>query len=279
MPHEASAGTQMKPSSTVVTYPLHRQSIPSAELKAGLYRARFAQTEEELDHILRLRYEVFNLELNEGFEESHQTARDRDEFDEQCHHLMVYDTRDGSVVGTYRMQTARMAADGNGFYSAGEFDLSSFPDWFLENTIELGRACVAAHHRNGRVLYLLWRGLAQYLKKNDKQFFFGCCSLTSQDPAEARQVFEYLGDHGHLHPELAPLPQPGFAALDPAVPSPGTQPDIPKLMRLYLEHGARIAGEPAIDREFKTIDYLAVLDIREISPQTHRMVFQNLEVD
>ena len=37
-------------------------------------------------------------------------------------------------------------------------------------------------------------------------------------------------------------------------------PAIPKLLRAYLSLGARICGAPAIDREFGTIDFLAVLD-------------------
>ena len=36
---------------------------------------------------------------------------------------------------------------------------------------------------------------------------------------------------------------------------------IPKLMAAYLAIGARICGEPALDRDFKTIDFLTLLDL------------------
>jgi putative hemolysin len=36
---------------------------------------------------------------------------------------------------------------------------------------------------------------------------------------------------------------------------------IPRLLSAYLALGARVCGPPAIDREFRTIDFLTWLDI------------------
>ena len=41
---------------------------------------------------------------------------------------------------------------------------------------------------------------------------------------------------------------------------------VPKLLKTYLAIGARIAAPPAWDREFGTIDFLTLLDLRKISP-------------
>jgi putative hemolysin len=38
-------------------------------------------------------------------------------------------------------------------------------------------------------------------------------------------------------------------------------PRIPRLLSAYLAVGARICGAPAIDREFRTIDFLTWLDV------------------
>lgn len=35
-------------------------------------------------------------------------------------------------------------------------------------------------------------------------------------------------------------------------------------MRAYLSFGAKICSEPAIDREFKTIDFLAIFDFESL---------------
>jgi putative hemolysin len=39
---------------------------------------------------------------------------------------------------------------------------------------------------------------------------------------------------------------------------------IPKLLRAYLALGAKICGPPALDREFKTIDFLTLLDLETL---------------
>ncbi len=41
----------------------------------------------------------------------------------------------------------------------------------------------------------------------------------------------------------------------------------PKLLRAYLTIGAKICSEPAIDREFKTIDFLTLLDLQTLHPR------------
>lgn len=41
----------------------------------------------------------------------------------------------------------------------------------------------------------------------------------------------------------------------------------PKLLRAYLTIGANICSAPAIDREFKTIDFLTLLDLQTLHPR------------
>ncbi|MDZ7343108.1 MAG: GNAT family N-acetyltransferase [candidate division KSB1 bacterium] len=247
---------------------------PHEKFSDARYEIRFVQNAAELDAVLKLRFEVFNLELGEGLEESYATQRDLDEFDMSCHHLIVIEKKSGKVIGTYRMQTYEMAAARNGFYSAAEFDLTRLPEEVIKNSVEVGRACIAAPHRNGRVLFLLWRGLAVYMMLTKKRYLFGCCSLTSQNPEEGRQVMEYLQANGHVHPELQVVPQPEYVCYpnDLFVPIEVSI-KIPPLFRIYLEYGAKACGPPAIDRRFKTIDYLVMLDIATLDQRTFRMFF------
>lgn len=44
--------------------------------------------------------------------------------------------------------------------------------------------------------------------------------------------------------------------------------------RIGNEVHSRICGPPAIDREFRTIDFLVVLDVRELEPHVHRGFFR-----
>jgi putative hemolysin len=41
---------------------------------------------------------------------------------------------------------------------------------------------------------------------------------------------------------------------------------VPKLLRTYIGIGAKICGAPALDQEFGTIDFLTLLDMRELTP-------------
>jgi len=248
-------------------------NLPPFEIVEGQYLVRFARRREEIDAALKLRFEVFNLELGEGLAASYATGRDVDEFDAICHHLIVLDRQENQVVGTYRCQTGEMAA-ARGFYSANEFDLSQLPSTVLLDAVELGRACVARSHRNAQVLFLLWKGLAAYVTANRKRYLFGCCSLTSQDESEGKRVFENLKATDHLHPTLGVLPRAGFECYaDDLIVDEAVEVNLPKLFRTYLRFGARVCGPPAIDRMFKTIDFLVLFDIEEIGEQWRRAFF------
>ncbi len=253
-----------KPEETLLPireYPSNHGGIPPTTLESGEYILRFAKSGEDLDAVCRLRFEVYNLELGEGLDSSFDTSRDIDEFDSQCHHLMVIHRSSGSVVGTYRIQTGAMALLHRGFYSQQEFYLEEFPNSFLDVCVEVGRACIGREHRNGRVLQLLWRGLARYMDWNGKRHLFGCCSLTSQDPSEGLALYEKLMKADQIHPTLYAWPKPDYACVAEPIEilSAGT-PRIPRLFEGYLNLGALVCGEPALDRHFKTIDFLVALD-------------------
>ena len=232
------------------------------------YELRLATTPAEVDAILKLRFEVFNLELGEGLDSAYSSMRDRDRFDDYCDHLLVEDTRTGSVIGTYRLIPYASGSQ-HGFYSDDEFCLDELPGPILERSIELGRACIAADHRNTRVLYLLWLGLARYMQFSDARFFFGCCSLTSQDPAEGEAIGEYLEENGFRESDVTVGVREAYQL--PPVEGPLPRVRVPKLMRLYMTYGARIVSPPALDRQFKTIDYLALFDIQSLDRRSRRM--------
>lgn len=256
------------------TYPRALASLPDTRLDGGVYTAHFARDRSELEAIQRLRFEVFNLELGEGLAASFASGLDRDLYDDGCHHLLVSLRASGEVVGTYRMQTLAMAEANHGLYSAGEFGLGAMPRELLESAVETGRACVAQAHRNGRVLTMLWKGLAAYLTWNRKRYLFGCCSLNSQDPHVARQTYDFLRSGAFLHPTLEVPPLPHFVCYPPGFEAdPNISVELPPLFAGYLKLGAKITGEPALDREFKTIDFLALLDVCALDAATVRTFF------
>jgi putative hemolysin len=283
---------------------LHRKYLdgpPQPSPKANAkYVARLAQSADEVRRAQRLRCEVFNLELNEGLVESHFIGLDVDPFDKVCDHLIVEHVATGEIVGTYRLQTGARAAANIGYYSEREFDFTPY-EAMRGEMIELGRACVHADHRNLVVLHSLWRGIANYAVERKARFLIGCSSLTSQDPVEGAAMYEQLRKKYLVSPELPTVPlaefalhpkatrgrvalqssrerngsaeqfrakrfgvRGVFAPLSLTPPKPATGGASSKLLRAYLAIGAKICGPPAIDRDFGTIDFLTLLDIRAL---------------
>ena len=247
---------------------------PDQPLVEGKYRVKFASTLDEYEAALRLRFEVFNLELGEGLADSFESGKDQDRYDPFFHHLIVEDTEEGRIVGTYRMQTWEMAESGAGFYSNGEFDLEDLPLNVRQEAVEIGRASVALPYRNRQVLFLLWKGLAQYLSFNRKRYFFGCCSITSQNTAEGLAVHRHIEESGLTHPSLLVASRPGFECqIEEGAPPFDGKAEIPPLFKLYLRYGSRVVSPPVLDREFKTIDWLVLFDFEDLAPHSRKLFF------
>jgi len=236
-----------------------------------LYAARLARSVEEIRAAQSLRFEVFNLELDEGLEQSYATGLDADPFDAVCDHLLVEHLPTKQVVGTYRLQTGASAAKNLGYYCEQEFEFGVYEPMRGE-IVELGRACVHQQHRNLVVLGLLWKGIADYAKARRARYFFGCSSITSQDPAAGASAYAELCRKHLADPRFRTGPLPAFECPLHFLSEEG--PKIPKLLRAYLSIGAKICGPPALDPHFKTIDFLTMLDL-ETLPEITRRRFLN----
>jgi putative hemolysin len=254
---------------------------PRVHAEVGRYRLRLAQSVDDRDAACRLRFKVFNIELGKGLESSYETGLDTDHFDLFCEHLLVEDKTDKRIVGTYRMQSGATAATNLGYYSQQEFDFSPY-EGMRGEILELGRASIDREHRTPEVLTLLWRGIAQYATDMQLRYLIGCSSLNSVDPREGWQMYAQLRNY-RVADGFQTLPAEGFlcpGAPSEVCPDKSDQLDkedglvaeaapepvkVPKLLKTYLAIGARICSAPAWDREFGTIDFLTLLDLRTIS--------------
>ena len=89
-------------------------------------------------------------------------------------------------------------------------------------------------------------------------------------------TLQYLKQRNLLHPAFsaAPLPELNCETLaDPNLVS-SQQVHIPALFQSYLNLGAKVCGGPALDRLFKTIDFLVVLDIEALDLHSYRFFFR-----
>lgn len=229
--------------------------------ETSLFRVSLAKSPEELVECQRLRYEVFNLELGEGLSTSDRSGLDIDPFDTFCDHLMVSDLETGKLVGTYRLQTGEVARRNLGYYGNQLFDFSVYEP-VRKELLELGRACVHIDYRNIMVLHALWKGIAVYATRNDVRYLIGCSSISSQDENYGVAMYNSLKDKYLVAAPLRTVPQPGHTCEGNGDGVQAARP--PRLFRAYLEISGRICGPPAIDREFKTIDFLTLVDLANL---------------
>jgi putative hemolysin len=231
-----------------------------------------AQNLEDLLDCQRLRYLVFNCELGEGLESSTKIGLDRDRYDFICDHLLVRDTATGKLVGTYRMQSGFRAKGNLGYYSEQFFDFTPFESIRAE-VLELGRACVHTEYRNTAVLHMLWKGIAKYATSCGARYLLGCSSLSSQDENEGITLYESLKEKYLIEPTLRTEPKPEFRCSKSDTAAPAIAPKMPRLFRAYLDVSARLCGPPAIDRAFKTIDFLTLIDLHHIPDRVRTRLF------
>lgn len=245
------------------------RSFPVELARSGQFTAYLAATDGQRDAIFRLRFKVFNLELNEGLDSAFARGRDVDEFDDVCDHVLIEDAT-GAVVATYRVQPGTVAAEALGFYSAQEFEFTPYKE-LTPRIVELGRACIDREYRTYEVLALLWRAVAIYAMRNNARYLMGCSSVTSQDPAVGWTLYERLLPH-EVSAQLKTVPTRPFEL--PWCAERNIDTRIPKLLRGYLGMGAKICGPPALDRQFKTLDFLTLLDIQAMSATARAHFFQ-----
>jgi putative hemolysin len=236
----------------------------------SLYRVGLARTADDLIECQRLRFVVFNLELKEGLSSSDRNGLDVDPYDPFFDHLMVRDLESGRLVGTYRLQTGETALRYMGYYSETLFDLSAYGP-LRQEVLELGRACVHEDFRNMMVLHSLWKGIAVYAVRVNARYLLGCNSISSQDENYGSAMYHSLKDNYVVDASLQVMPQPGHACHATREHVDVTCP--PRLFRAYLDISAKVCGPPAIDREFKTIDFMTLVDLLKLPERVRARFF------
>lgn len=247
--------------------------------------ARLASGEHERQAAQSLRYQVFYQELSAAPDAmAIEHARDMDEFDDICDHLLVVRqtehlendgirVRGGELVGTYRLLPHDRATASQGFYSQKEFDLApliaSKPD---TRFLELGRSCVQKKFRTRPVVELLWQGIWNYLRLNELDVMFGCASLEGTDVNALKLPLNFLQKKfrppAEWHIKAHAHCRASFPAMAPdAINDRQALRALPPLIKGYLRLGAFVGEGVVPDHQFNTIDVLIILPVSAIDPR------------
>lgn len=244
---------------------------PPVLVKSKKYIVKIAENHEEVEEAQRLRYEVFNLEQGRGLESSNKYGIDFDEFDEYCLHLLVLEKKTGRVVGTYRAHLGQVADSAKGFYSSREYYIKGLYK-IAHKCLELGRTCISPEFRTGAAVGLLWGAISELLIRTKLTYMLGCVSLESTDPKMGWALYEYISKNHPGYTHLKVIPRPGFVLKRPPEHEIKKmlsnelfiKKNMPPLLKGYVRLGARLCGEPALDKEFGTIDFFIIVDVTKV---------------
>jgi putative hemolysin len=229
---------------------------------------------DELKEVLEFRHEIYYKEL---LNTEHPLKLDVDRFDFKCDHLIVIDKATNKIVGTYRLNSSLFNDD---FYSATEFNITDIVK--LKGVkLEIGRAGVHPDFRNAATIAMLWKGILEYMKMTDTKWLFGCSSIKTTDTIDAVLLFKKLNKMRSPITPVNAKPKRQFKVphferyieqyyFGDEKSEKDVDAMIPPLLKFYIKSGAQICGEPALDREFKCLDFLTLLNVDRVSERLNR---------
>ena len=248
----------------------HFTANVDVNFEARDYQVKTVSTVREWYSVLRFRREVFLREY--GIRKVLPFGVDIDRHDWSCDQLMVINKNTGQLIGCYRVLCSEFT---DRFYSESEFDLSHIKR-LPGIKVELGRACVHPDFRNGVVMQLLWRGIADYIRQVGASYAFGCTSVKCTDPILVKKMelrlrmkealmkwppvpvkrpFQFTAEERSEQSRILMLEESEFEMVDDQLPS---------LLKFYLRLGARFSGRAAIDRKFSCVDFFTLFDFSSL---------------
>jgi putative hemolysin len=246
-----------------------------SKIEVDNYVIKIAETKSELKKAQALRYSVFYKEKKAIPTISKKILRlDYDKVDKFADHLIVIDkNRKGiknKIVGTYRLIRGDIAAHCGGFYTSSEFDLSKILNSYKNNQIlELGRSCVHQDYRNGTIMNLLWKAIAEYVKLYDIKILLGCASFHGTDVMKYTNELSYLRKNFSLPDELSVKSldskiYPAYTEIDSNNNDLRTFVKLPPLIKGYLRVGGKVSHDCYVDYKFNTIDLCVIVNTNNI---------------
>jgi putative hemolysin len=97
---------------------------------------------------------------------------------------------------------------------------------------------------------------------------------------EGRRALRYFEAGGYMLAERFRVDPHEACACKPEdylTPDSAEEIELPRLFSTYLRIGARVCGEPVIDRQFKTIDFFVIFDVKTIEERYYKMFFSQFE--
>ena len=246
-----------------------------SKIEVDNFIIKIAEKKSELKKAQALRYLVFYKEKKATPTISKKILRlDYDKVDKFADHLIVIDKhRKGiknKIVGTYRLLRGDIVAHCGEFYTSSEFDLSKILNSYKNNQIlELGRSCVHQDYRNGTIVNLLWKAIAEYVKLYDIKILLGCASFHGTDVMRYTNELSYLRKNFSLPDELSVKSldskiYPAYTKINSSNNDLRNFVKLPPLIKGYLRIGGKVSHDCFVDYKFNTIDLCVIVNTNNI---------------
>ncbi|MCG6904148.1 MAG: GNAT family N-acetyltransferase [Rhodobacter sp.] len=238
-------------------------------LRKGRYVARLAATATDVAAAQRLRFRAFRAGGKAG-------ARDVDDFDAVCAHVLVEEARSGRLVCCFRLLVLEGGAEISRSYSAQYYDLSALAG-FPGRMAEMGRFCIDPDLSDGDILRVAWGAMTGFVDEQRIEMLFGCSSFAGTETQAYHDAFAMLRAR-HLAPKrwLPRVKAPDvfrFARrLRRAPDMKRAMLTMPPLLRTYLLMGGWVSDHAVVDRDLNTLHVFTGLEIRAIPPARARLL-------
>lgn len=240
----------------------------------GRFKARLAETPGDVRACQRLRYL--------GFIESRGlrgdgTGLDTDEFDPLCRHLMVEDTRSGTLVCCFRMMPLCDGSEVGRSYSAKYYDLNALGE-YPGKMVEMGRFVMHPDWKDPAIIRVAWQAMTRFVDDERVELLFGCSSFHGVDAEEYRDAFALLKEK-HLAPSRwlprVKAPKVFKFAARLRLRRPNMKLALgrmPPLLRTYLVMGGWVSDHAVIDNELNTLHVFTGIEIKRVPSKRARVL-------
>ena len=236
-------------------------------LKIGRYRARTADTAEDVQAAQALRHLAF----------VGHAGQDMDPFDDICTHILVEEITSGELVCCFRMLPLTRGTEIDRSYSAQFYELSALQA-FKGKMVEMGRFCIRPGGADPDILRVAWGAMTRYVDENGVEMLFGCSSFSGTDADTYLDAFAMLKER-HLAPRrwLPRVKAPSVFKF--AQKLRWRKPDarlamsnMPPLLRTYLMMGGWVSDHAVVDRQMNTLHVFTGLEISAIPAARKRLL-------
>ncbi len=225
--------------------------------------------------------------------------RDLDEYDLYYRHLFLWDREAEEIVGAYRMgpgDEIMMKYGKRGFYTFSLFRMQKGLTPLLAQSVELGRSFILPEYQRKRLpLFLLWKGIRQYLLRHPQyRYLIGPVSISNDYSKVSKSFMVAYIQHFFFDQELAKHIKPrkrfhpNLGKIDIGGLLEGVSEDIkmadklveeleprharlPVLLKKYIKQNARIICFNVDPKFMNALDGFMVLDIQNLPSESEEI--------